>query len=178
MNKYIPNILSLLRIISSFLLIVSLDNPKLFVIIYLIIGLTDILDGFTARKLNMESELGAKLDSAADFLFYMILLFIFIKYYSSFIVTFRFELAAIIFIRFLNLLLTKLKYKKIVFLHTTANKISGILLYFLAIIIYFINNYIIIRLIFIFIFLAALEELLITIKFSEINLNRKGLFYK
>lgn len=178
MNKYIPNILSLLRIISSFLLIVSLDNPKLFVIIYLIIGLTDILDGFTARKLNMESELGAKLDSAADFLFYMILLFIFIKYYSSFIVTFRFELAAIIFIRFLNLLLTKLKYKKIVFLHTTANKISGILLYFLAIIIYFINNYIIIRLIFIFIFLAALEELLITIKFSEINLNRRGLFYK
>ena len=178
MNKYIPNILSLLRIISSFLLIVSLDNPKLFVIIYLIIGLTDILDGFTARKLNMESELGAKLDSAADFLFYMILLFIFIKYYSSFIVTFRFELTAIIFIRFFNLLLTKLKYKKIVFLHTTANKISGILLYFLAIIIYFINNYIIIRLIFIFIFLAALEELLITIKFSEINLNRKGLFYK
>ena len=41
----------------------------LFWIFYLGSGLTDILDGFLARKLHQESAFGAKLDSIADFVF-------------------------------------------------------------------------------------------------------------
>ncbi|MTI65485.1 MAG: CDP-alcohol phosphatidyltransferase family protein [Firmicutes bacterium] len=50
MKKYIPNIISVLRIICSALLILFINNRVGFVFLYFVIGLTDILDGFIARK--------------------------------------------------------------------------------------------------------------------------------
>ena len=179
MNRHIPNILSVLRIICSFLLILFINDRISFIFLYFVIGLTDILDGFIARKFKIKSELGAKLDSLADFIFYIILFFIFIKLYASIItVNYKVVLIGVIFIRLLNMLLTKLKYKKIVFVHTIANKISGFLLYFLPVIILFTQSDIIIWIIFVLVFTAAMEELLITIKYSEVNLNRISIFCK
>lgn len=179
MKRYIPNILSVQRIICSVLLILFINYQAGFIFLYFVIGLTDILDGFIARKFKMESELGARLDSLADFFFYIILVFIIIKLYSSIItVNYNMALIGIIVIRLLNMLLTKLNYKKIVFVHTIANKISGVLLYFLPIIILFIKSDIIIWIIFIVVFIAAMEELLITIKYSEVKLNRISIFCK
>jgi CDP-diacylglycerol--glycerol-3-phosphate 3-phosphatidyltransferase len=40
-----------------------------FWVLYLIAGLTDILDGFLARRWDMESQYGARLDSLADIVF-------------------------------------------------------------------------------------------------------------
>ena len=37
--------------------------------LYLAAGLTDILDGFLARKMHWETALGAALDGIADFVF-------------------------------------------------------------------------------------------------------------
>ena len=144
-----------------------------FIFLYLVIGLTDIFDGFIARKLNIESDLGARLDSLADFIFYIILFYLIIKL-DFLVITkdYRLILIGIIFIRLLNLLLTKLKYNKIVFLHTMANKISGILLYFLPLKILFKKSDIVIWIILIVVFTAALEELFITINHSEVKLNR------
>ncbi len=175
--KHAPNLLSILRIIFSVSLLLLLNSQPVFILIYLIIGLTDILDGFLARKLNLESEYGAKLDSAADLIFYIIIFYILVELYSSIFST-KLIIATtlIIFVRLLNMLLTKLKYKKIVFLHTIANKISGFLIYFLPLIIFFNPDYILIWIILFFVFLAALEELLITFKYSEVDLNRKGFF--
>lgn len=179
MKKYIPNILSVLRIICSVLLILFINDRIGFVFLYFVIGLTDILDGFIARKFKLESEFGARLDSFADFIFYIMLVFIFTKLYSSIIlVNYKVALVGIVFIRLLNLLLTKLKYKKFVFVHTIVNKISGVLLYFLPVIILFKQSDIIIWITLIFAFIAAIEELLITIKYSEVKLNRKSIFYE
>jgi phosphatidylglycerophosphate synthase len=179
LKKYIPNILSVLRIICSVLLILFINDRIGFVFLYFVIGLTDILDGFIARKFKLESEFGARLDSFADFIFYIMLVFIFTKLYSSIIlVNYKVALVGIVFIRLLNLLLTKLKYKKFVFVHTIVNKISGVLLYFLPVIILFKQSDIIIWITLIFAFIAAIEELLITIKYSEVKLNRKSIFYE
>ncbi|MGF7060788.1 CDP-alcohol phosphatidyltransferase family protein [Brassicibacter mesophilus] len=179
MKKYIPNILSVLRIICSVLLILFINDRIGFVFLYFVIGLTDILDGFIARKFKLESEFGARLDSFADFIFYIMLVFIFTKLYSSIIlVNYKVALVGIVFIRLLNLLLTKLKYKKFVFVHTIVNKISGVLLYFLPVIILFKQSDIIIWITLAFVFIAAIEELLITIKYSEVKLNRKSIFYE
>lgn len=177
MNRYIPNILSVLRIICSVLLILFINNRIGFVFLYFVIGLTDILDGFIARKFKLESELGAKLDSFADFIFYVILVFIFLKLYSSIIpVNYKVIILGIIIIRLLNLLITKLKYNKFVFVHTIANKASGALLYFLPVVLLFKQSNIIILIPLVFVFIAAIEELLITIKYSEVKLNRKSIF--
>lgn len=45
--------------------------------------MTDVLDGLIARKFGYVSELGAKLDSIADLVFYSIYVFLFLKLFSS-----------------------------------------------------------------------------------------------
>ena len=66
--KYIPNVLSFSRIILSIVLFYLNPVRLPFILIYIICGITDMLDGFIARKINATSEFGAKLDSVADML--------------------------------------------------------------------------------------------------------------
>lgn len=177
-NKNIPNIISAVRIILSFSLLFILNDINCFFIVYILIGLSDILDGLLARKLNLETKVGAKLDSFADFIFYIIIFYIFIKFFSEFLtVNHKSILIALIFIRLSNLLLTKIKYKKIVFLHTTANKVSGFLLYIFPLIILFNKNSFLLMFILIFSFAAAMEELFITVKYNEVDLNKNNIFF-
>jgi CDP-diacylglycerol--glycerol-3-phosphate 3-phosphatidyltransferase len=61
------------------------------------------------------------------------------------------------------------------FIHTLANKASGFVVFLIPMILFFIQNGIVIWVILIVIFLAAIEELLITIKYSEPDLNRKSI---
>lgn len=68
----IANILTLSRIPLSLLLIKLDVKSSLFIVIYIICGLTDVLDGFIARKMHTESELGEKLDSVSDIVFFLI----------------------------------------------------------------------------------------------------------
>ena len=43
-----------------------------FWVLYLIAGITDMLDGFLARRWGVKSKFGARLDSLADFVFVLI----------------------------------------------------------------------------------------------------------
>jgi CDP-diacylglycerol--glycerol-3-phosphate 3-phosphatidyltransferase len=65
----IPNILSASRLIMAPLMIVAaiVDSPHAFAALYAANLLTDALDGFLARRMHVESELGATLDSRGDF---------------------------------------------------------------------------------------------------------------
>ena len=47
--KQIPNILSAIRILLSFLLLALTKDTTLFLIVYFIIGISDVLDGWLAR---------------------------------------------------------------------------------------------------------------------------------
>lgn len=69
----IPNLLSCLRLVIVPLLAFLAWNgmEKLFLGFFLGSLLTDLVDGYLARKLKQESELGAKLDSWGDFALYM-----------------------------------------------------------------------------------------------------------
>src|SRR5690349_11020529 len=64
----IPNLLSLYRIlIFPFILWLILSgNENLFAVFITINLVTDILDGLIARTFNLQTKLGAKLDSWAD----------------------------------------------------------------------------------------------------------------
>lgn len=179
MARYVPNMISMLRIILSVLLIPLIPIRIVFIVIYLSIGITDVLDGLIARKLGCESDFGAKLDSIADIVFYSIVVFIFLKLYSSILEgPHQVALIVIISTRLINILLTKLKYKRVVFIHTLANKTSGIIVYFIPIVFLFVHDGIVLWIILIFIFITAIEELLITIKYTEPDLNRRSIFFK
>ena len=66
--KLIPNFLSILRILLVFPIIYSLQSELylLAAFLFFLSSLTDFMDGYLARRYELESELGAFLDLIAD----------------------------------------------------------------------------------------------------------------
>ena len=73
MKRHIPNILSASRIVLSPLLLIPfvIGHLAIYFPLYFLVFSTDILDGKIARRLHIESEVGTKLDSAGDMLFFI-----------------------------------------------------------------------------------------------------------
>ena len=68
------NAITLLRISGTAVLLFLRPFSPAFFVVYTLTGVTDVLDGFVARKTGTASDFGAKLDSAADLLFYGVML--------------------------------------------------------------------------------------------------------
>lgn len=68
MSLTLPNLLSATRIglIPLFIIAVLEGQPAKAVVVFMVAGITDLLDGFIARFYNQQSVLGAYLDPAAD----------------------------------------------------------------------------------------------------------------
>ena len=68
MLKHVPNILTIIRFFLIFPLVAFALNEQYIVaaIVFTISGLTDILDGFIARKYNLISDFGKLMDPLAD----------------------------------------------------------------------------------------------------------------
>lgn len=67
--KNIPNILSLIRICLVFVFIAlffSLEHPYAALLVFLLAGATDVVDGYLARRNNWISNIGKILDPFAD----------------------------------------------------------------------------------------------------------------
>ena len=62
----LPNIITLLRIAGSFGLLLCDVTGVAFWLIYGLCGISDIADGWLARKLKCVTKTGALLDSMAD----------------------------------------------------------------------------------------------------------------
>lgn len=68
------NIITYCRILCS-ISMMSFHMPSIsFFLLYMICGLSDVLDGIIARKTNTASDFGARLDTIADFIFATVLL--------------------------------------------------------------------------------------------------------
>lgn len=126
--KQLPNIISILRIPLSTAMLAVPPFSALFWIFYLGSGLTDILDGFLARKLHQESALGAKLDSIADFVFVGCLT-IFAVINMNIPRWLWLCALAIALLRFASYCVGFCKYHNFTALHTWANKLTGILIF-------------------------------------------------
>ncbi|MBP0904546.1 CDP-alcohol phosphatidyltransferase family protein [Mariniflexile gromovii] len=68
MKQYIPNALTLLNLFcGSIAVILAVNNNFVGAALFVFLGVFfDFFDGFAARKLNVQSELGVQLDSLAD----------------------------------------------------------------------------------------------------------------
>jgi CDP-diacylglycerol--glycerol-3-phosphate 3-phosphatidyltransferase len=75
--KYVPNVLTCVRILGSIMLLFLKPFSIIFFILYIICGVTDILDGYIARKTENISKSGAALDSMADMIMIAVMLYIF-----------------------------------------------------------------------------------------------------
>ncbi len=68
MLKHIPNILTILRFIFIPIILYSIftGNYALGIVFFTISGITDVLDGFIARRFNLVSNFGKLMDPLAD----------------------------------------------------------------------------------------------------------------
>ncbi len=175
--KSIPNLLSISRILFSLMMLLVEPLGPVFLILYLICGLTDMLDGFIARKTGTTSIFGAKLDSIADLTMIVVLLIILIPIIkpSTPIISW---IIVIGLIRITSMMIAWLKYKTFASIHTYANKITGLLLFLFPIMLPVISTTVWMNIICSVATLSALEEIMIQLTSSKLHLNRKSVFLK
>ena len=68
------NAITIFRMAASIVLLFCPVFSPAFYVFYIMAGLSDMLDGFVARKTNTVSRFGAKLDTIADYMFVAICL--------------------------------------------------------------------------------------------------------
>lgn len=122
------NIITFFRIICSIVLLFVPTFSPIFYILYIAAGISDMLDGFVARKTKTASDFGAGLDSAADAVFVAVC-FIRILPCLHIRLWVWIWIAVIACIKAINILSGVVRQRKIIMLHTVANKITGLLLF-------------------------------------------------
>ena len=126
--KSLPNALSALRFLGAVCLIFFRVECCAFWIIYFVCGLSDMADGYLARKFGCESKTGALLDSLADFAFVICCCFKLIPA-LAFPKWLWIWGGVIVATKIINQISALVMYKKCIFPHTIANKVTGVLLF-------------------------------------------------
>ena len=109
-----------------------------FFILYLICGLTDMVDGTIARKTNTASEFGAKLDSTADFIFVAAALLKILPVLAISCWLWLWILG-IALVKIANVISGFVREKRFMVEHTILNKMTGFLLFSLPLTVLFIE---------------------------------------
>ncbi|MCL1924096.1 MAG: CDP-alcohol phosphatidyltransferase family protein [Defluviitaleaceae bacterium] len=176
--KYTPNILSSLRIILTISLIFLEPLALPFMIVYFLAVFSDIIDGPIARRAAVTSQLGAALDGFADFFLIIVVLFRVwpLIEFSNWI---GIWIISLIILKMVSAFIGYLKYKKLVLLHTYANKFFVLVLSTFPVLEVLIDNSNIWLAVFCIIgSLAILEDILINLTSKQLDLDIKGLFFK
>ena len=126
--NHLPNILSSLRIVGAVALLLSNVPNILFWAIYIFCGISDIADGWLARKLKCVTRTGALLDSLADICFvaccaWKLLPILELPQWLWL------WAGVIVAIKVVNQLSALVMYGRCCFPHTLANKWAGFLLF-------------------------------------------------
>ena len=123
-----PNAISILRTVGSIGLLFCDVTSWPFWSLYVLCGLSDILDGWLARRLHAESKIGAILDSVSDIIFVACCATRLLPVLE--IPAWLWICAgAIVIIKMVNQISALFVCKRFCFLHTVANKLTGLLLF-------------------------------------------------
>ena len=129
----LSNLITLSRILFSLTLLFLPPLSAAFGVLYLLCGISDMADGFVARKTHTQSKTGAKLDSAADLVFFAISA---VKLLPLIRLDARLWAwtAAIALIKLAGMFLRLYRLHSFAPPHSIANKLTGILLFLLPLI--------------------------------------------
>ena len=124
----IPNIITTLRFLGAVCLLLFNPAGAVFWVIYGLCGISDMVDGYLARKLHAESKTGAVLDSVADICFVACCAIRLLPVMQ--IPTWLWIWAGlIVVIKLINQVSALVICKRFCFPHTKANKMTGLLLF-------------------------------------------------
>ena len=138
MKKHIANMLTGFRILGSMLLLFVPVFSKAFYCIYLLCGLSDMIDGTVARKTNSASEWGAKMDTAADLVFVTVSL---IRILPSIHVPQWLWIwgGVIALVKIRNIIWGYVSKRQFISPHTVMNKVTGLCLFLLPLTLSFVE---------------------------------------
>jgi CDP-diacylglycerol---glycerol-3-phosphate 3-phosphatidyltransferase len=174
MSKYLANSITVSRFLFSGLLLLSKPLSPWFWVWYACGGLSDLLDGPVARQLKQTSALGAKLDSAADFVFIACAA---IAIFRSvvFPVWALFGVGVIALLRFVSYGVGYRKFHTFAAVHTLLNKATGLLLFLFPVLFALLGVNAACAVLCAVALLAAVEELLIVARSDTLDRDRKSL---
>lgn len=176
----IPNLITVYRLLAfPLILCFAITGKESLFAIFLVINLvTDAIDGFIARRFKMETEIGAKLDSFADNLTYVL---VFVGIYVFKLEEFLpYKISLLIYIGMLlfTVIFSLIKFGKFPSLHMYITKIGGYLqgafficlftVGFITPFYYFVICWGI---------LGAIESIAIQLTIPEMRSNVKGLYW-
>lgn len=126
----IPNVITSVRIVGSFVLFFLKIHTLPFLIVYGVCGVSDALDGFVARRTKTTSDFGKRLDSVSDLLFYLMMAY---KMLGELLDTLHpivtWTVFGLLFIRVLLYIGTALKFKTFLSSHSIFNKATGLVVF-------------------------------------------------
>jgi CDP-diacylglycerol--glycerol-3-phosphate 3-phosphatidyltransferase len=169
----IPNLLSLLRLALVPVLVVAacLNEDQLFLLLLGICLLSDMLDGYFARKLQQVTEFGARLDSWADMATYaMMILGLNLIWPTIFDQQFLYLVAATLSY-VLPVVVALVRFSSFPSYHTWGAKLAAVLIApaFYLLVLY--DEQTFFRLVIIFHVLVAMEEIAITMMLKKPKTN-------
>ena len=124
------NIITGFRVLISIALLFCPVFSPVFNVLYLIAGLSDMIDGTIARRINTVSEFGARFDTAADFVFVVVCLIKLLPVISM-PVWLWVWIVMIALIKTVNIISGYIVQRKLAVVHSVMNKVTGVLLFIL-----------------------------------------------
>lgn len=170
----IPNIVTTTRILFAIGLFLVKPLSYGFYILFLLCGLSDVLDGLLARKLNQTTKFGQVFDSIADFVWILSSLIILIRHFgiSNYII---YGFLFIALIRLTTIIIGAIKFKQFCSIHSVSNKLTGFALFLLPFLVIAVDFSLLSDIIIILAFVASTEELFIVILSNQINRDTKSI---
>ena len=122
------NIITIIRILCSIALLFCPVFSAVFYALYITAGISDMVDGWVARRTHTASELGAKLDTIADIVFVIVCL---VKLLPVLDIPnwLYIWIGVIALIKNINIISGFVVQKQFVSVHSVMNKVTGFLLF-------------------------------------------------
>ncbi len=175
----IADTITSVRMIASLFLLFLPFGSVSFLLAYTLTGLTDVLDGWLARKTGTASDFGARLDSIADLLFYGIILFrLFPVLWQRMPTTIWYAVTAIVLARLGAYAVAAIRYHLFASLHTWLNKLTGAAVFLLPYVLAASTGVVFGWTVCVLAFIASIEELMIHLCRKEYRADRKSIFTK
>lgn len=146
-------------------------------ITYLIIALTDFFDGKIARKFNQTSDIGKSLDSFCDLIFYLSTAYYIYQLYPQQIIPNIPLLYILIAVIAVSFLISLIRIRKPVMLHTWLLKLPSGLLFFYVLLSYFYDTPIALSIVLVTYILGFIEAIVIFIKHGDVDPDSKSIFH-
>ena len=124
----VANVITDIRIVCALILVFCPTFSAWFYVLYIVGGISDVLDGIAARHFGKETKFGAQLDTIADIIFTLIALIKTVR--AVYIPVWLFIwIACIAVMKCINIISGFVVCKRFVSEHTVMNKICGVLLF-------------------------------------------------